>query len=103
MIKKIFFDKEFVMARFVCYIMLVVLLVIMLFFDPFTYFCNQEGYTCLACGIKTGIYYILNFQFDKALNSNQFMPYLVALGIVILIDMVISIKKMLNDRAKNSF
>lgn len=90
-IKKFVFSKEFIFARIICYAVIVILFIVMLFFDPFNYACNQEGYRCITCGIKTGIYYLMKFQFQNAMNSNISMPYLFIIGLIILADIICSV------------
>ena len=93
MMIKFVYNKEFIVARLMCYLTLFILTIIMLFFDPFTYLCNQEGYSCIACGIKTGIYYFIHFKFRKAVECNRFIIYLVIIAGVMVLDTIVSIRK----------
>ena len=60
--------------------------------SPFNFTCNYEGYSCLFCGMRRAIDYIVVFEFQKAVESNPLILYIA----VILIDLInILIRKFL--------
>lgn len=97
MANRIIFNKEFIVARFICYTVFGILVFIMLFFDPFTYICNQNGYRCIGCGMKTGIYYLTKMQLERAMQESKLMPYFLATVALVILDIVISIFHTIKD------
>ena len=97
MIRKLFYIREFAQARIILYFILLVMTVIMIFFDPFEYICNQPGLQCPFCGIKTGLYLFIRGQYRAAYNANKFVPIIVALGLIFAVDGVMCVRSMSNN------
>ena len=93
MINKIIYDREFCIARMILYGILTVLTVVMVYFDPFVYVCNEMGQSCPFCGIKTGLYLLFKGQISEALSCNQYISLLGMASIVFFVDMVLIWRK----------
>lgn len=56
---------------------------------PFTYFCDSGEYSCLLCGMRHAIDYILQFDFYNAYKSNPLIIVIIAIGLLMIVDTVI--------------
>lgn len=98
MIRRIWFNREFMIARLFYYILLAIMGWIMVFHDPFTYRCNEPGMQCPFCGIKTGLYYLLHGNWQTALQANRFMPVILCAVLFVVVDLLVIIVKLIKKQ-----
>lgn len=48
---------------------------------PFQYLCDYEGYSCIFCGMRHAVDYIVAFDFKNAVASN---PLILGIGIILV-------------------
>lgn len=53
---------------------------------PFKYLCDYDNYSCVMCGMRRAIDYILQLDFRNAYNSNPLILVLVSVSLFMLID-----------------
>lgn len=76
-------------ARVIVYLFTACMLLVMIFADPFEYLCNGDNIVCPGCGIKTGLYRLLHFDIDGAIQSNIASLWIAAIGMLATIDVVL--------------
>ena len=89
-------DKEkkivlFERARITLYLVLIVAGVLVCKL-PFQYICDYEGYSCMFCGMRHAVDYVLVFDFKNATESN---PLILTVGIIFLDVFLIIIRTLL--------
>ena len=48
---------------------------------PFQYLCDYEGYSCIFCGMRHAVDYLLALDFKNAIASN---PLILGVGIILV-------------------
>lgn len=86
MLSKIWQNTDFVSARLVVYATTAILMVVMLFADPFHYACNEPGLSCPGCGVKTGVYLLVQLDLAGAMQSHPFCLFIGVFSIFAIID-----------------
>ncbi len=63
------------------------------FFAPFRFLCDNEDYSCIFCGMRTAINYLLHFDFVSAFQSNKYIVVVLFILCLISIDVLIIVMK----------
>ena len=65
---------------------------------PFTYVCDREEFSCLFCGMRQAIDYILNFNFFSAYKSNRLIVVIILIACFMIIDTIIIVFKRIKSK-----
>ncbi len=65
---------------------------------PFTYFCNSGEYSCLLCGMRHAIDYILQFDFFNAYKSNKLIIVLILIACFMILDTAIIVFNRITEK-----
>lgn len=66
---------------------------------PFQYLCDYEGYSCIFCGMRQAVDYVLAADFQNAVLSN---PLVLCIGVVAADMLYILIKKVMRKNFKKT-
>lgn len=93
--------KSFDEVRIITYIVVIISGIIS-WIAPFRYICASDEYTCLFCGMRHAIVYLLQFDFKNAYSSNPLVILVIIAGIWMVFDSTMIIRRRLNGKKKIS-
>lgn len=81
--KKTWLNKDFILARLVFYLILVLFYLYIVFLN--TASCPESD-PCMLCGLKTAVYKTFKFSFVEAYQLNHLVVYIWFIMLMILVD-----------------
>ena len=90
--------RAFQEVRLIIYAVLIGNGIFVQYLSSMHYLCDYDGYSCSMCGMRTAINYVTSFQLKKACESNPYIVVLMVIGLLILIDSILIIKKWKNNK-----
>ena len=85
--------KAFQEVRLVVYAAFVLNCVLVQYILPTKYLCDYTEQTCPMCGMRTAVDYITKLRFKDAYEANQYIVVLLIIGLIVLIDSIVMIRK----------